>query len=182
MKLFKKFKYTAIISALSISGIMNAGTFTGRYTIANRLLREGELYYNDINALYQGKNYTRLSLSFEPTSQPSILTVTLQSNPSTGNSNNLEQKELNADVFSSYFLNDTTIRKTGSFLNVFLNKKIDNLGSEEKAWYDFGINIMTQKFGVQIMPQQPWYKRYWHYILGTFGLCAAGAYCYSQQK
>jgi len=54
--------------------------------------------------------------------------------------------------------------------------------ANDKALYNWGIKVMTNDFGVQIMPKQPWYKRYWYYILGKFGVCATGAYCCTQQK
>lgn len=140
--------------------MLTASEFAYNYEIKDRAAISGELKYKDINALYKNKRYTYLTLSFNSTG--------------TRLKNNDDVLKETQEKFIIPIPRSIMEGKQN-----FIFAKVEMLNPGNKELYESGIDFMKKHLGVTILPpqQQPWYKKYWAYLLGALGVCV-GTYCY----
>jgi|GEM_PF-3814224 len=164
------FKLSAIITIFGISSTINAADFTYHIQVQNGKLEEIKFEYKNVTFSLKQKQYLNPTLSLD-----SLLYATLKSNNTI-----LAQQQFGIDIFEYKNTLWPFFHSRGVYMESYENKRSitsGNFKEFDKIMYNWGLHILKDKFNVTITPQQPWYKRYWAYILGTLGICAAG-YCY----
>ncbi len=154
-----------IVILLALNGAAKAGEFRYEYEIIDKTPIDATLEYKNINALYDNIQHATLILKllFSPR-----FTVSLHD--SKGLLATTSKDELPPWIILSKGIPDIQVKTKA--------KDVRELSPDEKDAYEWGMEVMKDKFKVTILPPQPlplpWYRRYAYYMLAALGLGATG--------
>lgn len=155
---------------LAFCGGIGASEFGYSYTIEEKILKTANLTYKNIN-------FSKNNGPIQPAANITLFWRTQDSEVTL-----LGTNLVHLSVFIDKTDNPPLTHSDKSIIEYSEQvkpRKLELLSNTNKAVYDWGVKIAHKKFGIQIVPriEQPWYKRYLGYILGTLGICI-GTYCY----